>query len=59
MDISNYMNIFPHVAAVIQLSNATNRKPVRGDIIRYIYTYSQYQNPIERAAIQLQPNRCR
>ena len=50
MDITKYRNIFPHVAAAIQLSN-TSKKPVRGDIIKYIYTNSQHQNPLGRVAI--------
>jgi DNA polymerase elongation subunit (family B) len=35
MDITKYKNIFPHVAAAIQLSNADSKQPSRGDIIQY------------------------
>ncbi len=48
MDITKYKNIFPHVAAAIQLSNTHDKKPVKGDIIQYIYTDSQHQNPLNR-----------
>ncbi len=51
MDITKYKNIFPHVAAAIQLGDATGKLPVRGEIIRYIYTDSQHQNPINRVAL--------
>jgi DNA polymerase elongation subunit (family B) len=47
MDITKYTNVFPHVAAAIQLSS-TSKKPVRGDIIQYIYTNSQHQNPLNK-----------
>jgi DNA polymerase elongation subunit (family B) len=36
MDIIKYKNIFPHVAAAIQLSNANDKKPLRGDIIQHV-----------------------
>ncbi len=47
MDITKYKSIFPHVAAAIQLTN-TGKKPVRGDIIQYIYTNVEHQNPLDR-----------
>jgi DNA polymerase I len=46
MNIHNYRNIFPHVAAAIQLSN--NERISRGDNIAYVYTDSQHQNPLSR-----------
>ena len=46
MNIHNYRNIFPHVAAAIQLSN--NERVSRGDNIEYVYTDSQHQNPLSR-----------
>ncbi len=48
MDISKYRNIFPHVAAAIQLGNVNGKRPTRGEIIQYIYTDSQHQNPLNR-----------
>ena len=48
MDITRYKNIFPHVAAAIQLGNANGKRPNRNDIIQYIYTDSQHQNPLNR-----------
>ncbi len=48
MDITKYKNIFPHVAAAIQLSNGNGKRPIRGDIIQYVYTDSQHQNPLNR-----------
>lgn len=47
MDITKYRNIFPHVAAAIQLGN-NGKLPTRGDVIRYVYTDSQHQNPMHR-----------
>jgi DNA polymerase elongation subunit (family B) len=44
MNIHNYRNIFPHVAAAIQLSNT--ERVSRGDNIEYAYTDSQHQNPL-------------
>jgi hypothetical protein len=40
--------LFPHVAAAIQLSNTSGKQPLRGDIIQYVYTDSQHQNPLNR-----------
>ena len=40
MDLTKYKNIFPHVAAAIQLSNVSGKQPSRGDTIEYIYTDS-------------------
>jgi DNA polymerase elongation subunit (family B) len=48
MDITKYRSLFPHVAAAIQLSKANGKAPSRGDIIQYIYTDSQHQNPLNR-----------
>jgi DNA polymerase elongation subunit (family B) len=47
MSITKYRNIFPHVAAAIQLG--TNGKlPTKGEIMQYVYTDSQHQNPMNR-----------
>jgi DNA polymerase elongation subunit (family B) len=46
MDITKYKNIFPHVAAAIQLSNTNGKHPTKGVIIDYIYTDSQHQIPL-------------
>lgn len=48
MDITKYRNLFPHVAAAIQLRNRYNNKSKRGDTMKYIYTDSQHQNPLNR-----------
>ena len=48
MDITEYRSLFPHVAAAIQLSKTNGKAPSRGDIIEYIYTDSQHQNPLNR-----------
>jgi DNA polymerase elongation subunit (family B) len=48
MDITKYRSLFPHVAAAIQLSKTNGKTPSRGDIIQYIYTDSQHQNPLNR-----------
>lgn len=48
MDITKYRSLFPHVAAAIQLSKANGKPASKGDIIQYIYTDSQHQNPINR-----------
>ena len=48
MDITKYKNIFPHVAAAIQLGNANGKRPNRNDVIQYIYTDCQHQNPLNR-----------
>ena len=48
MDITKYRNIFPHVAAAIQLGMANGKRPNRNDIIQYVYTDSQHQNPLNR-----------
>ena len=50
MDITKYRNIFPHVAAAIQLSKNNGKQSTRGDIIQYIYTDSEHQNPLNRVA---------
>ena len=46
MEITKYRNIFPHVAAAIQLSHTSGKLPAKGEIIQYIYTNSQHQNPV-------------
>ena len=51
MDLTKYKNIFPHVAAAIQLST-TGKQPVRGDTIKYIYTDSGHQNPLSRVRVE-------
>lgn len=48
MDITKYRSLFPHVAAAIQLSKTNGKAPSRGDIVEYIYTDSQHQNPLNR-----------
>jgi len=48
MDITNYKNIFPHVAAAIQSSNQSGKLPLRGKMVQYVYTESQHQNPLNR-----------
>ena len=48
MDITKYKNIFPHVAAAIQLGNANGKRPNRNDVIQYVYTDSQHPNPMNR-----------
>jgi DNA polymerase elongation subunit (family B) len=48
MDITKYRNIFPHVAAAIQLSNGSSKRRSRNDMNQYIYTNSQQQNPLNR-----------
>lgn len=48
MDITKYRSLFPHVAAAIQLSRTNGKAPSKGDIIEYIYTDSQHQNPLSR-----------
>ena len=48
MDITKYRISFPHVAAAIQLSKTNGKTPSKGDIIQYIYTDSQHQNPLNR-----------
>jgi len=51
MDLTKYKNIFPHVAAAIQLSNVNGKSPSRSEVIQYIYTDSQHQNPLNRVVI--------
>lgn len=48
MEITKYRNLFPHVAAAIQSSNQNSKPPTKGNMIRYIYTDSQHQNPLKR-----------
>jgi hypothetical protein len=36
------------VAAAIQLNNCKSSQPRRGDIMQYVYTNSQHQNPLNR-----------
>jgi DNA polymerase elongation subunit (family B) len=40
-DIQKYRSLFPHVSAAIQ----SRKYPLKGDIIQYIYTDSQHNNP--------------
>jgi DNA polymerase elongation subunit (family B) len=46
-NIEKYRSLFPHVNAAIQLSGK-DKRPFRGDTIRYIYTDSQHKNPLCR-----------
>lgn len=48
MDITKYRNIFPHVAAAIQSTNANGKLPTKGKTIQYIYTDSHHRNPLSR-----------
>lgn len=48
MHITKYRNIFPHVAAAIQSTNANGKLPTKGKMIQYVYTNSQHQNPLNR-----------
>jgi DNA polymerase elongation subunit (family B) len=48
MDITKYKSIFPHVAAALQLCAQNGKSPTRGDMIEYVYTNSQHQNPLNR-----------
>ncbi|HEX5904956.1 MAG TPA: hypothetical protein VFY50_02800, partial [Candidatus Nitrosocosmicus sp.] len=45
-DILKYRSLFPHVSAVIQLSDNENRLPSKGDTIKYIYTDSQHNSSL-------------
>jgi DNA polymerase elongation subunit (family B) len=56
MNITKYRNLFPHVAAAIQSMNQNKKKPVRGEIIQYIHTDSQHQNPLNRVVATNLPN---
>jgi DNA polymerase elongation subunit (family B) len=51
MNLTKYKNIFPHVAAAIQLSNTNGKQPKRGDFIQYVYTDSHHQNPLNRVVV--------
>jgi DNA polymerase elongation subunit (family B) len=46
-NIEKYRSLFPHVSAAIQLSGK-DKRPFRGDTIRYIYTDSSHKNPLCR-----------
>jgi DNA polymerase elongation subunit (family B) len=46
-DLTKYKNLFPHVSAALQLTEA-GVSLVRGDIIQYIYTNSAHKNPLRR-----------
>jgi DNA polymerase elongation subunit (family B) len=48
MDTTKYRNIFPHVAAAIQLRNCDKSKSRHGETMKYVYTDSQHQNPLNR-----------
>lgn len=48
INITKYRNLFPHVAAAIQLMNHDKSKSKRGETMKYIYTDSQHQNPLKR-----------
>jgi DNA polymerase elongation subunit (family B) len=48
-DINRYRSLFPHVSAAIQLTiNNSEKSPMKGDTIQYIYTNSQHTNPLCR-----------
>jgi DNA polymerase elongation subunit (family B) len=47
-DIIKYRSLFPHVSAAIQLSNSEDKRPSKGDTVKYIYTNSQHKNPLCR-----------
>ena len=49
-DIEKYKSLFPHVSAAIQLlsNKGVAKYPSKGDIIQYIYTDSQHNNPLYR-----------
>src|SRR5207302_4183762 len=46
-DINKYRSLFPHVSAAIRLREA-GKSLVRGENIQYVYTDSQYKNPLCR-----------
>ena len=46
-DLDRYKNLFPHVSAALQLTEA-GKSLVRGDMIQYIYTDSAHKNPLRR-----------
>jgi DNA polymerase elongation subunit (family B) len=46
-NIEKYRSLFPHVSAAIQLSGE-DKRPSKGDTIKYIYTDSQHKNPLCR-----------
>ena len=48
MDITKYRISFSTCRSAIQLSKTNGKPPSRGDIIQYIYTDSQHQNPLNR-----------
>jgi DNA polymerase elongation subunit (family B) len=54
IDIIWYENIFPHVAAAIQLSKS--KRPSWNDIIQYLNTDSQHQNPPNRVVMSTKKN---
>ena len=45
--IEKYRNLFPHVSAAIQLKNK-DKLPIKGEVIKHIYTDSQHSNPLCR-----------
>ena len=46
-DLTKYRNLFPHVSAALQLTEA-GKTLTRGDIIQYIYTDAAHRNPLRR-----------
>jgi DNA polymerase elongation subunit (family B) len=46
-DLIKYRNLFPHVSAALQLTEA-GKSLIRGDIIQYIYTDAAHKNPLRR-----------
>lgn len=48
MDIPKYKNLFPHVAAAIQSAQQHGILPRRGEIIQFVYTNTEHNNPLNR-----------
>ena len=46
-DLTRYRNLFPHVSAALQLTEA-GKSLIRGDIIQYIHTDAAHKNPLRR-----------
>jgi DNA polymerase elongation subunit (family B) len=45
--IEKYRSLFPHISAAIQLS-CEDRRPSKGDTVKYIYVNSNHKNPLCR-----------
>ncbi|MFZ0513134.1 MAG: DNA polymerase domain-containing protein, partial [Candidatus Nitrosopolaris sp.] len=46
-DLQKYRNLFPHVSAALQLSEA-GAPVIRGDTVQYVYTKADHTNPLCR-----------